>query len=95
MRGREEGMMEDSMRYILEDRDLEGRSVLRIITESPKLIDLVDHSTIEHKTIELWEGPYRVDRSLIPPNLRTVNSLLSSTRDSAVPLLFKCVCCSR
>ena len=84
--------MEDSMRYILEDKDLEGRSVMRIITENQKLIDLVDHPTIEHKTVEIWEGPFRADRSLIPQNLRTVNSLLSSTRSSPVPLLFKCGC---
>lgn len=81
------------MRYILEDRDLEGRSVMKLITQDSSLIDLVNHPTVKSKTVEVWEGPYKVDRSLIPPSLRTVNSLL--TRSSAIPLFLKCTCCKR
>lgn len=60
------GINEDGMRYILEDQDLESRSLLSIISSNEKLIDLLDHPIIERKSVEKWEGPFRVNKSFIP-----------------------------
>ena len=98
------GINEDGMRYILEDHDLESRPLLNIISSNEKLIDLLDHPIIERKSVEKWEGPFRVNKSFIPTG--SLNSELMDRffndkigENIPLPIVWRCKsgrsCCTR
>lgn len=69
---------EKMTRGVLSDTDLEGRDVLSLISLT-KAVGLFDHKYIEKLADEAWDGPTRVNRSL----------LWLSTSSIALDLLFE------
>ena len=55
---------EDDIRNILTDTDLKGREVITMICETEAL-DLLSHKFVEKLADEVWDGPARVERSLM------------------------------
>ena len=53
---------EEKTRLVLTDTDLDGRDVLTIICEN-KVIELLEHKYVEKLADEMWDGPFRVERS--------------------------------
>ena len=53
---------EEKSRLALTDTDLEGRDVLTIICENNE-IELLEHKYVEKLADEMWDGPFRVERS--------------------------------
>ena len=53
---------EEKTRLTLTDSDLTGRDVMTLISETNE-IELFDHKYVEKLADEVWDGPYRVERS--------------------------------
>ena len=53
---------EEKTRLVLTDTDLKKRDVITIICENNE-VDLLDHKYVEKLADEVWDGPYRVERS--------------------------------
>ena len=53
---------EEKTRLVLTDTDLEGRDVITIICEN-KEIELLEHKYVEKLADEMWDGPFRIERS--------------------------------
>ena len=53
---------EEKTRLTLTDADLTGRDVMTLISETNE-IELFNHKYVEKLADEVWDGPYRVERS--------------------------------
>ena len=55
---------ESETRGVLTDTDLKGRDVVSLVSLN-KTVDLFEHKYIEKLADEAWDGPNRVNRSLL------------------------------
>ena len=71
---------EDETRAVLTDTDLRGRDVISLISLN-EAVDLFEHKYIEKLADEAWDGPTRVERSLLSLNTSSIalSSLLEPT----------------